>query len=78
MTVTATHTCYEDLNVNLVGPSGRYYALARYGGVSCTPFGGARTYQVAVNENATGTWTLRVGDNGPGDTGVLDAWSVSL
>jgi streptogrisin C len=76
--VTATHTCYEDLNVNLVGPSGRYYALARYGGVSCTPFGGALTYQVAVNENATGTWTLRIGDNGPGDTGVLDAWSVSL
>lgn len=78
VTVTATHTCYEDLNINLVGPSGRYYTLARYGGASCTPFGGTRTYQVAVNENATGTWTLRIGDNGPGDTGVLDAWTVSL
>ncbi|GAB3874181.1 hypothetical protein GCM10029964_015720 [Kibdelosporangium lantanae] len=78
VTVTATHTCYEDLNINLVGPSGRYYALARYGGASCTPFGGTRTYQAVVNENATGTWTLRIGDNGPGDTGVLDAWTVSL
>ncbi|ALG07228.1 chitinase [Kibdelosporangium phytohabitans] len=76
--VTATHTCYEDLTITLVAPSGRWYTLARGGGFQCTAFGGPRTYQVPLNERASGTWTLRVADNGPGDVGVLDSWSVTL
>ncbi|MFC7615462.1 proprotein convertase P-domain-containing protein [Actinokineospora soli] len=32
----------------------------------------------AAGERADGTWTLRVGDNGPGDTGVLSGWSVTV
>jgi streptogrisin C len=76
--VTAAHTCYEDLNINLVSPSGLWYPLARYGGSKCTPFGGSRTYQVPLNDNASGAWTLRIGDNGPGDSGVLDSWSITL
>jgi streptogrisin C len=76
--VSATHTCYEDLNINLVSPSGRWYPLAQYGGSKCTPFGGARTYQVPLNDNASGAWTLRIGDNGPGDNGILDSWSITL
>lgn len=76
--ITATHTCYEDLNITLVSPSGRWHALARSGGFNCAPFGGERTYQVPVNDNASGTWTLRVGDNGPRDVGTLDSWSLTV
>ncbi|ONI81039.1 hypothetical protein ALI144C_20995 [Actinosynnema sp. ALI-1.44] len=76
--VTAVHTCYQDLAITLVAPSGRGYTLMRSGGLQCTPFGGERTYQVPVNEKAAGTWTLRVADNGPRDEGVLDSWSIAL
>jgi streptogrisin C len=78
VSVTARHTCLEDLNITLVSPSGRWYALQRYGGSTCTPFPGTKTYSVPATEQAGGTWTLRIGDNGPGDTGTLDSWSVSL
>ncbi|WP_425508279.1 proprotein convertase P-domain-containing protein [Tahibacter amnicola] len=27
---------------------------------------------------SNGTWNLRVNDNGPGDTGTLESWSVTL
>jgi streptogrisin C len=80
--VGATHTCLEDLNVTLVAPSGRGYPLLRTpgGGYSCTPFPTGRTFSVvpAAGEAAGGTWTLRIGDNGPGDVGVLSSWSVTL
>ncbi|PRY34576.1 proprotein convertase P-domain-containing protein [Umezawaea tangerina] len=77
--VTATHTCAQDLTITLVGPSGRAYPLQRYGGYPCTAFPSPRTFTASgVGEQATGTWTLRVGDNGPGDTGVLDAWTITL
>lgn len=79
--VDATHTCMEDLNVTLVGPSGRWYPLLRWqGGYNCTPFPAGRTFTVvpAAGEAAGGTWTLRIGDNGPGDTGVLSGWTVTV
>ncbi|GLW90604.1 proprotein convertase P-domain-containing protein [Actinokineospora globicatena] len=79
VTVAATHTCQQDLNINLVGPSGTWYSLQRYGGFQCTAFPNPKTFSVAnVNESAGGKWTLRIGDNGSGDTGVLDAWTVTL
>lgn len=80
VSITATHTCMQDLNITLVSPTGRWYPLQRYGGYPCTPFPGTKTYQVrpASGEPATGTWTLRIGDNGPDDTGVLDTWSVTV
>ncbi len=80
--VGATHTCQEDLNVTLVGPSGRWYPLMRTPGgyYDCTPFPPGRTFTVvpAAGETAGGTWTLRIGDNGPGDIGVLSSWSVTV
>ncbi|MGH3431700.1 MAG: proprotein convertase P-domain-containing protein [Thermocrispum sp.] len=80
--ISATHTCQQDLQVGVVSPGGRYYQLQRYGadGWDCTPFPGERTFAFApVSEQAAaGTWTLRIGDNGPGDVGVLDAWSITL
>lgn len=78
--VTATHPCVADLNISVVSPTGRSYLLQRYGqdGWRCEPFGGARTFRFTPAEQASGTWTLRIGDNGPGDTGVLDTWSLTV
>lgn len=78
--VTASHTCLQDLTIRVVSPSGWSYYLRQAGGSTCTPFGGTRTWTVTprTGENAAGTWTLRIGDNGPGDTGVLDTWSITL
>jgi len=82
VTVTAQHTCAADLNIAVVAPGGRSYLLQPYGqgGWRCEEFGGQRTFTFAptATERATGTWTLRIGDNGPGDVGVLDTWSITL
>ncbi|ANZ39949.1 hypothetical protein BBK82_31810 [Lentzea guizhouensis] len=77
--VDATHSCSQDLNITLVAPSGRSYPLQRYGGYPCTPFQPkAFTVRPASGERAAGTWTLRVGDNGPQDVGLLSGWSITL
>ncbi len=75
--VDATHTCSQDLNITLVGPSGRSYSLQRYGGYPCTAFQ-PKAFTAQVSEQAAGTWTLRIGDNGPADTGVLSGWSITV
>lgn len=80
VTVEGNHTCLEDLNISLVSPSGRWYYLQRYGGSTCHPLPASKTYTVTPvgTENAAGTWNLRIGDNGPGDTGTLTNWSITL
>lgn len=80
VTVEGNHTCLEDLNISLVSPSGRWYYLQRYGGASCHPLPATKTYSVTLTtaENAAGTWTLRIGDNGPADTGTLTNWSITV
>jgi streptogrisin C len=78
VTVEGNHTCLEDLNISLVSPSGRWYYLQRYGGTTCHPLPASKTYDVAVDETAAGTWTLRIGDNGAADTGTLTNWSITL
>ncbi|MEV6236261.1 proprotein convertase P-domain-containing protein [Lentzea sp. NPDC051838] len=75
--VDATHTCSQDLNITLVGPSGRSYPLQRYGGYPCTAFQ-PKAFTARVSERAAGTWTLRIGDNGPSDVGLLSGWSVTV
>jgi streptogrisin C len=78
--VEGNHTCLEDLNISLVSPAGRWYYLQRAGGSSCHPLPASKTYNVPAvgSENAAGTWNLRIGDNGPGDTGTLTNWSITL
>ncbi|MGY0237116.1 M28 family peptidase [Longispora urticae] len=80
LSVTINHTCAEDLGISLIAPNGQVYAV-KYSGTGnypCTPFGGQKSYSVPVNSAAPGTWQLRVTDYGPGDTGVLDTWSITL
>ncbi|NEA36555.1 hypothetical protein G3I17_33625 [Streptomyces sp. SID13031] len=80
VTVEGNHTCLEDLNISVVSPSGRWYYLQRTGGTTCHPLPASKTYTVTPTgaENAAGTWNLRIGDNGPGDTGNLTNWSITL
>ncbi|MEV7043323.1 proprotein convertase P-domain-containing protein [Amycolatopsis sp. NPDC051061] len=79
VSLTIRHTCAEDLGITLLDPRGRAYALKYSGGSTCTPWAGARTFTVpAAASPAAGKWQLRVTDYGPGDTGTLDTWSLTL
>jgi streptogrisin C len=79
VSLTIRHTCAEDLGITLLDPRGKAYALKYSGGSTCTPWSGARTFNVpAVASPAAGKWQLRVTDYGPGDTGTLDTWSITL
>ncbi|MDF5755768.1 M28 family peptidase [Spongiactinospora sp. TRM90649] len=77
VSISINHTCAEDLDILLRGPNGQWYAVDRYGGTSCTPYG-TRTYSVPVSQQARGQWLLYIQDVYPGDTGYLDSWSVTV
>ncbi len=79
VTVTARHTCQQDLALRVIGPNGWWYPLKNSGGAGCTAFPGTATYSFApFTEPAAGTWTLEVRDNGTGDVGVLESWSITV
>lgn len=79
ISVTIRHTCAEDLGVTVLDPNGKAYPLKYSGGSACTAWNGARTFSVPrASSPAGGKWQLRVTDYGPGDTGVLDTWSLTL
>ncbi len=47
--------------------------------VDALPWNGPAAYPVGnVWSAAAGNWRLRVTDYGPGDTGVLDSWALTL
>ncbi|WP_433248275.1 M28 family peptidase [Streptosporangium sp. CA-135522] len=77
LTVTIDHTCAEDLEIWLRGPSGKWYLLDSSGGSTCTSYG-TRTYTVPVTQQAAGQWLLEVTDNYFIDTGHLDWWSITV
>ncbi|MFD3760437.1 S8 family serine peptidase [Streptomyces sp. NPDC058622] len=75
--VTIAHTYTGDLKVDLVAPDGSVYTLHNRTGGSADNIG--QTYTVnASTEAANGTWKLRVNDNANGDTGKIDAWSLTF
>ncbi|UOZ11044.1 proprotein convertase P-domain-containing protein [Amycolatopsis sp. WQ 127309] len=80
VSLTIRHTCAEDLGITLLDPKGKAYALKYSGGSTCTPWSGARTFTIPATASspAAGKWQLRVTDYGPGDTGTLDTWSITL
>lgn len=81
VTVTIQHTCAGDLGISLLDPNGKAYVLkySSSGNYQCTALSAAKTYSVPnVASPASGKWQLRVTDYGPGDTGTLDSWSLSL
>ncbi|MFD9891252.1 M4 family metallopeptidase [Amycolatopsis sp. NPDC059027] len=78
VSITAAHTCSEDLRISLTGPSGRSYSLKSESSGSCTPFG-TKDFSVPVtSENASGTWTLVIYDAYYYDTGKLTSWTITV
>ncbi|MFI7129012.1 M4 family metallopeptidase [Nonomuraea sp. NPDC050153] len=77
ISITISHTCAEDLDIWVRGPSGTWYAVDRYGGTTCTQYG-TRTFSVPVSQQAAGTWVLDIEDVYAGDTGFLDSWSITV
>ncbi|MFD9964314.1 M28 family peptidase [Amycolatopsis sp. NPDC058986] len=78
VSITATHTCSEDLRISLTGPGGRSYPLKSESSGSCTSFG-TKDFSVPVtSENANGTWTLVIYDAYYYDTGKLSSWSITV
>ena len=75
--VAITHSYIGDLRVSLVAPSGKEFVLHnREGGSSDNIF---RTYTVDLSAEAlNGSWKLRVDDNSQGDTGSINAWSITF
>ncbi|WP_181773538.1 proprotein convertase P-domain-containing protein [Amycolatopsis pittospori] len=78
LTINASHSCIEDLDITLTGPSGQNHVIHRYGGYTCHPLAGTTTYNIQTTERASGTWTLSIHDGGPGDTGTLERWTIAL
>jgi subtilisin family serine protease len=76
--VDIVHTYTADLDVALVGPSGREYVLRRAGGIG-TSSGVHETYTVDTSaETRNGTWRLAVTDVYTYDTGTVDAWTLTF
>ncbi|RJQ76019.1 hypothetical protein D5S17_19260 [Pseudonocardiaceae bacterium YIM PH 21723] len=79
LAITIQHTCSEDLGISLIDPSGKAYAVKYSGGYSCTAWNGAKNFTVPkVSGPAGGKWQIRVTDYGPGDTGTLDGWTLTV
>jgi subtilisin-like proprotein convertase family protein len=83
MTVTLDldHTRTSDLIVTLISPLGTRYELSHYETPgSTTGFHGTRfdASAWASQEPKNGTWSLEVLDSQLGNTGTLNAWSVSF
>ncbi|NSC20750.1 peptidase M4 [Streptomyces albus subsp. chlorinus] len=75
--VNIVHTYSGDLQIDLIGPSGKAYRL-RSSTVDPTP-NIDETYSVnASTENANGVWQLRVQDKGPADTGYINSFKLTF
>ncbi|MEU3662866.1 M4 family metallopeptidase [Streptomyces sp. NPDC032940] len=75
--VDIVHTWRGDLKIDLIAPDGSVYALKSSGYDPAADV--HETYTVnASSESANGTWKLRVQDQGPADTGYIDAWRLTF
>jgi leucyl aminopeptidase len=75
--VDIRHTYIGDLRVDLVAPDGSVYLLQNRSGGSADNI--VRSYTLDLSAEALdGTWRLRVGDRGRGDTGKIDSWSITF
>lgn len=81
LSITIAHTCLEDLGISLFDPNGKAYPVkySGSGNYPCTAWSDPKSFSVNnVASPAGGRWRLRVTDYGPGDTGTLDSWSITL
>jgi len=75
--VTIYHTYKSDLKVDLVAPDGTVYNIHNRTGGSADNVIGTFNKDLS-SEPLNGTWKLRVNDNASGDTGRIDAWSLTF
>ncbi len=77
VTVAIVHTYQGDLKVDLVAPDGTLYNIHNRTGGGTDNINKTVTLNVS-SEALNGTWNLRVNDNGAGDVGRIDSWSVTF
>nr|WP_243746064.1 PKD domain-containing protein [Tahibacter aquaticus] len=77
VTVAIVHTYQGDLKVDLVAPDGTLYNIHNRTGAGTDNINKTVTLNLS-SETLNGTWKLRVNDNGPGDTGKIDSWSITF
>jgi carboxypeptidase T len=77
VTVAIVHTYQGDLKVDLVAPDGTLYNIHNRTGGGTDNINKTVTLNLS-SEVLNGTWRLRVNDNGAGDTGRIDSWSVTF
>jgi leucyl aminopeptidase len=75
VTVAIVHTYIGDLKVDLVAPDGTLYNIHNRTGGTTDNINKTVTLNLS-SEALNGTWNLRVNDNGPGDVGKIDSWSI--
>jgi len=81
ISVTATHTYSGDLGIELTSPSGTRSVLKniRDGFDSSADLNGMVLLSNAFyGENPAGTWTIKIVDGNPGDTGTLTSWKIRV
>ncbi|GAB3744394.1 S8 family peptidase [Lysobacter olei] len=77
VTVDIRHTYQGDLKVDLVAPDGTLYNIHNRTGNATDNVIKTVTVNLA-SEALNGTWKLRVNDNGTGDTGYINSWSINF
>src|SRR6187431_3022971 len=77
VTVAIVHTYQGDLKVDLVAPDGTLYNIHNRTGGGTDDINKTVTLNLS-SEALNGTWNLRVNDNGPGDVGKIDSWSITF
>jgi kexin len=81
VTVNLTHSDWGDLQVEIESPQGTRSLLAEpHANANRSGDPGSWTYLSTrhLGEPASGSWTLRVTDDGDGGTGRLDSWSLEI
>ena len=77
VTVAIVHPYIGDLKVDLVAPDGTLYNIHNRTGSSTDDINKTVTLNLS-SEVLNGTWKLRVNDNGLGDVGKIDSWSITF
>jgi len=81
ISVSATHTYSGDLGIELTSPSATRSVLKniRDGFDSSADLNGMVLLSNAFyGENPAGTWTIKIVDGNPGDTGTLTSWKIRV
>jgi serine protease len=77
VSVNIVHTYQGDLKVDLVAPDGSLYNIHNRTGTSTDNVIKTVTLNLST-ELLNGTWKMRVNDNGAGDVGYINSWSVTF